>query len=130
MPLTWNVKQAADVDLILNDDQFGLTQTLILNTVNVGMGSITEKNADEFYARIHFLEQLYGNLLLATDKKTGKVVDRPITPEDVRLRIGLVTNVATESRASFVRRHVTNGTIRDALYEYRHHIRKLATDAA
>jgi hypothetical protein len=118
MPLTWDISKCVDVDAIKEGPEWGITETLIFGTMGTGIGHITEKNEAEFYAPMHIMEQLYGPLLTAT--RDGKRIERPIMPFDVHRRIGLRTNAAykDESRASFVRRHVTNGALRDGLYKY------------
>ena len=123
MPLTWDLTDCEDYKSLQTDDEWGITQTLIFCTMHTGIGHLTEKNADEFYARVHFLEQLNGGLILAT--RNGKRIDRPLMPLDIKRRIGLRTNASfkDESRTSFVKRHVTNGALRDGIYRYREAVR-------
>lgn len=91
-------------DIVLNF----VTNALIWHSLNTGIGTITEANAAEVYARIAFIEELHGVSCVAPNKR-GKLVDRPITVEDVRKHIGLYTNASfkDESRASFLKRHAT-----------------------
>jgi len=120
MPLTWDTTECKDSDFIrATDEEWSVTYVLIMSTMNVGIGRITEANVAEFYSRVHLLEGIYGNLLIATNKETGELIDRKITPHDVMLRIGLHTNAAfkDESRASFIKRHVTN-RLNDGLWDY------------
>lgn len=84
-------------DRILNP----VTNALIWHALNTGIGTITEANAAEVYARIHFVETVYGESLWTADGP------KAITPEDVLAQIGLYTNASfrDESRASFLKRH-------------------------
>lgn len=118
MPLTWDTTDCADSEAIRDGNEWGITETLIFATMGVGIGHITEKNEAEFYARVAVMERLYGPLLVAT--RDGKRIDRPIMPADIHKRIGLRTNAAfkDESRASFVKRHIVNGLLRDGTYRY------------
>lgn len=77
-----------------------VTETLIFMTMAVHMGSITETNADEFYARLKLIEQLDGPFMWKTED--GKKVDVYFTPEDVQAHIGLACNVITESFSKFL----------------------------
>lgn len=118
MPLTWDTTDCADSEAIREGNEWGITETLIFATMGVGIGHITEKNEAEFYARVTVMERLYGPLMVAT--RDGKRIDRPIMPADIHRRIGLRTNAAftDETRASFMKRHITNGMLRDGVYKY------------
>jgi hypothetical protein len=105
MPLTWDITQCADLDKIKSDAEWGITNTLILMTMNIGIGRITEKNAAEVYARLMFLDRIYGPAMYGTDED-GKTKDVSFTPQMVRDRIGLRCNVPDETWASFQRRHL------------------------
>lgn len=67
------------------------SQAIIFGTMPLGIGSITEENAAEFYARLAYYELLFGAFVTRWDGETS--IPEPITPEDVRLHIGLRTNV-------------------------------------
>ena len=102
MPLTWDLTRIRDYKTtcwIENEDGTNrlnpVTEALIFMTMSVKLGSITEANADEFYARMHFVEQLGGPFL------TKKGEPYWITAEDVHAHIGLVCNVTTEPTAKF-----------------------------
>ena len=71
-------------------------QVLIFATMSVGLGSITEKNAEEFYTRLAMLERVDGAYRRdENDKPTF------FTREEVRAHIGLRVNVIDESKAPF-----------------------------
>lgn len=73
-----------------------ITHALIWHTMAIGMGSITERNWQEFYRRVHCRERVAGSLLLSSEGSPHH-----IKPQDVRRHIGLKTNVAEESAAAF-----------------------------
>ena len=120
MALTWSVKDIANHDdacwftaevdepnhFIEKGKQYlaPLTNAFIWHSMSTGIGTITEANAPEVYARIALLEQTYGASLLTSDGP------KPITMDDVTRHIGLKTNASfkDESRASFMKRHVTS----------------------
>ena len=70
------------------DRQWGVSNTLIWATIGVDMGSITEKNYEEFYRRLVMLGTVYGSKY-------------EITLADVKRRIGLSTNVSTITATAF-----------------------------
>lgn len=82
-----------------------VTETLIFMTMAVRMGSITEANADDFYARVGLIERLDGAMMHKYED--GERKDKFFTPEDIHAHIGLVCNVTTESFSKFL------GVVRD-----------------
>jgi hypothetical protein len=88
MSLNWNIKQVADMDAALADTATGwpVTDSLIWYTMIVGMNSITEKNAQKFYARVWTFERVEGPI-----RGSGTFT----TADDVRRLIGLQTNAST-----------------------------------
>jgi len=96
-----------------------ITNGLIMLTMCIDMGEITEKNYLEFFTRIDILQKLRGCLFTTNvyggtnygappipmlsskfDDPTGYVV----TVEDIKAHIGLTTNVSTKRRTSFLSR--------------------------
>lgn len=75
------------------------TNTIIMATMSVGLGSITEKNASEFYMRLHMLETVFGAY-----RRDGEGNDHLFTLKEVRAHIGLTTNVSNETNAAFHKR--------------------------
>jgi hypothetical protein len=67
------------------------THTLIFATLSVDMGSITEKNADEFFRRLSEVER-------EGAYRKSAFGDVPFTLEEVKAHIGLTTNVATMTK--------------------------------
>lgn len=80
-----------------------VTDALIMATMGVGLGSIAEKNAAEFYARLSLGESLYGPHLIRP-QEDGTRKPRPITAEEVRAHTGLSCNVSDESRTKWLQR--------------------------
>jgi hypothetical protein len=65
----------------------------------VDMGQITEENYEEFAERLALWAQVHGTLMQRM--VGGEIVDRPITLQEVKDRIGLRTNVTTTSSRAF-----------------------------
>jgi len=116
MPLRWDVEQVRDFEtrcfITLEDDMpmrglskgdevlNPITHALIWHCMNVGIGSITDEIAAEFYVRVSIVESLHGANVI------GPNGPEPITSRDVFEHIGLHTNARgkVESRASFLKR--------------------------
>lgn len=71
-----------------------VTTSLIWSTIAVGLGEISESNAEKFYGRLRCYEKLFGAFMYRAE---GHVGDPWITPEEVIQHIGLTTNVSDES---------------------------------
>lgn len=100
-----------------------VTEVLIFGTMSVGLGSITDKNVDEFAARFRIIEKLHGPMLSAKDEK-----DRYVTDEEFIAHIGLACNVSNETRAQWARRLFVNKStsITDQYLRYFHSATKAA----
>jgi hypothetical protein len=88
-----------------------VTEALIMYTMVIGMGVITDHTSEEFFARIHFFEKLNGtNLKNVREDADGSqhLDDIEITLDDVRAHIGLRTNVSLEPWNKFAKRTVDN----------------------
>lgn len=102
-----------------------VTHSLIYATIVVGLGEITEKNAEEFYARLNCWERLNGTYMRNAE---GPIF---ITPAEVRAHIGLKTNVPNETPTQFVKRTITGipnrtvGFLGDMRRMYRSEIQSL-----
>lgn len=90
-----------------DSDRFmtGLTEALIYATMGIGMNTITEKNAADFYKRIAFYEAVHGTWLRKASEPDAEgkwhLEPRPITFEDVQAHIGLRTNASKFTDAQF-----------------------------
>lgn len=97
MSLNWNIEKVRDYKKITPgpSSEGHVTEALIWATMAVGIGRITEANADEFYRRIAIYEEQRG----AWMTKNGQ--PSPFTLEDIKRRIGLSTNVGTMNKTEF-----------------------------
>lgn len=127
MPLTWDLTRCADDDKLISEDEWGVTNTLILMTMSIGIGEITEANASEVYARLRFLDRLYGPPMRGTNKETGETKDVSFTPEMVRDRIGMRCNVSPETQLAFMKRHL-KWFMREGAEEYSKAFREQPAD--
>jgi hypothetical protein len=101
MSLNWNIEQVKDNKQVcwLEDGQMNpVTHTLIYSTISVGLGSITDKNLDEFVARFRIIEKLHGPLIWRDGKESL------LTDEEITAHVGLYCNVSNETRAQWARR--------------------------
>jgi len=84
-----------------------VTQTLVWSTIAVDLGSITEANAAEFFARLRLVERLDGPFLIRPEGPDGK---RPegsaafVTEDEVLAHVGLSCNVSTMTRSQWLRK--------------------------
>lgn len=74
--------------------EWAITNALIWTTMHTDMGSITAKNAVDFYARTKVVE-LFTPLVSKYNQETDEMYDYPISFDDIEKRIGLFTNVIT-----------------------------------
>ena len=110
MALTWSVEKVENYKEVMTqkvegqpDQWHPVTVALIWHSLGTGIGTITEANAAEVYARIALIEGLHGASLRNSEG------EQPITMEDVRKHIGLSTNASftDETRAKFLKRQTT-----------------------
>lgn len=85
--------------------------SLIWTTMSVGMSEITEKNWKDFYTRMKLLGS--DRSLLRRDKDGNFTV--PISSQEVKDHIGLMTNASTLTKLQFLKRayRVVNGRVED-----------------
>lgn len=110
MSLNWSIEDVKDWEEIKichnpegsNDDltreqlvESIITQAIVFRTMAVGIGHITEENADEFYVRSKMWERLNGS----TVRLAGE--DYSITLKDILRRVGLRTNASRFTDAQF-----------------------------
>lgn len=101
MALSYDIREVVE-EAKQDGEPWRITEALIWATMAVDMGEITEANAQEFAERLAMSAMVHGTILQQEDG--DRIVDRPITLEEVRLRIGLKTNVTTTSAAAFKNR--------------------------
>ena len=73
--------------------------SLIWITMSIGMNSITEKNWEDFYTRMKLLG--VDRSLLRIDENGSPTI--PISAEDVRDHIGLMTNASSKTKTQFLK---------------------------
>lgn len=88
--LNYNFTEVKNIELVKKES--GITEALIWGTMAIGMREITEANHEEFYKRIHMVEETRGTWTTQGGKP------KFITLQDVENRIGLYTNASTFSR--------------------------------
>lgn len=98
MALNFDLTKVKDLKAVKDDWQ--KTEVLIWATMSVGIDTITEKNATEFYKRLHLAEVLNGSWL----SEKGKPLY--ITEDEVKARIGLSTNASRFSRTELHKRQL------------------------
>ena len=79
------------------------TKSLIFGSMALGIGSITYKNAPDYYARWKFFEK-YDNFHLYSVWDGEETTYTYLTPQVVVKHFGLGTNVSTESESVWVKR--------------------------
>ncbi len=109
MSLNWNISDCTfDRD---SNKEHAIAERLIWETIAVDLGSITEKNLDEWVFRMAVLQTLRNRM----NDSFG-----PVTKDFLRPYIGLYTNVADTSRAKFMNK-CKDMLKRDALEYIRYH---------
>ena len=109
MSLDWGLDEIKDWKKVCyepGDDEDSkrmspVTNSLIWETMTVGIGRITEKNWEEFARRLHVSQQVNGGCIL--EKVGGKRKERFITPGEVRNHIGLHTNASPKTSNVFMK---------------------------
>lgn len=77
------------------------TETLVFSMMSIQMGEITEKNWQDVYTRMSFLEKVGGAQRQRFLKEEDEWEPIYYTPEDIKRRIGLATNVGTRAASAF-----------------------------
>ncbi len=89
MSLNWDITKCTGLKELHaeSEAEWYLTEVMIWRTMSVGINAITEKNAEEFTERSNMYRTVFGG--------------KPLTLEDVKRRIGLMTNASSLSRTGF-----------------------------
>ena len=105
MALTYNYANTAHAKLSDAEQKrlWSIVYTVIMQTMVIGIGHITDRNLREVIARLRYVEQLFGPLLVNKADGTGHYVSKGEALDVVRSLVGLRTNVPDESRPAFVR---------------------------
>jgi len=96
MSLDWDITNCKNMEALQEEEngEWAITNALIWTTMHTDMGSITAKNAVDFYARTKVVE-LFTPLVFKYNNETDEREDYPISFGDIEKRIGLSTNVIT-----------------------------------
>lgn len=102
MPLNWDVSRIPENirTITTSDGQVQMnpvTNTIIMLSMVVGLGEITEKNWPTFFERLAILQDIDGPFLHNVRSEKGEAAPIWITDEDVRNHIGLRTNVSNDA---------------------------------
>jgi hypothetical protein len=81
--LDYDFSKCENAKDLMSDEEWPITNAIIWGCISTGIGTITKDNADEWYARNRFMDEVYN-------------VQGRITRADVEKRIGLHTNVYPE----------------------------------
>jgi hypothetical protein len=108
MSLDWSLKDVKDHELNCFKEEEGkrylksVTHALLFATMPIGLGEISEKNITEFHWRNLFCEHT-GLTFLDYDGDK-----RVFTLEQLRMHIGLRTNVSKLTRKQFIKQRIEN----------------------
>lgn len=109
MALNWNITKVRDWnDLTGEPLEASITDALVWGCMFVGIATITEANAGEFYARYNLIQRHDGGMLTKDDGTPFY-----IKPEHVTRRIGLSTNAQNWTRSQFIKHKVQTRLDRD-----------------
>lgn len=120
MPLTWN---ASKIQYFIDhpdelwikatsfgeeyDDVNAETKSLIFGSMAIGVGSITESSAPEFYGRWKVLEKI-DDICVTSVYDGTNIIKNYITPDIVSKHIGLSMNVSDLARTKWATNFVRN----------------------
>jgi hypothetical protein len=96
--LNWSLAESPNKEKCLSKEEWPNTEAIIFEAMAVGIGSITEKSWQEFYLR----SCLFRRSIKAEE----------FSPADIKLRIGLHTNISRESQSAWLKRLWLNHTSR------------------
>lgn len=113
MSLNWDTRNVEYFkknpdELWVNDDLNVETKSLVFGSMSIGIGSITEKNCIDFYARWKTLEKLDKAFYLYSVFIDNEKTYQYLTMDIVRKHIGLSTNVGFESQSNWSKRMASN----------------------
>ena len=98
MALHFDFTKVENIDeLHESEDERGISHSLVWATMAVGIGNLDEKNLEEFYIRLKYLER-DGAFMTS---KEGPIY---FTLEMLRKRLNMHTNAGWETRAAWLKR--------------------------
>jgi hypothetical protein len=100
MALNYNLSKIDNYEELLNESNQIKEpyKTIVLSTMLVGLGEVTDKNYNKFYNRINLIERINGAFLWDSETKTPIYIKE----DDIKRMIGLKCNVVNESKAKFI----------------------------
>lgn len=129
MSLNWDLTDIHDSDnvcWIKNESGYDVlhprTESLIWLSMVIGMGTITEDNAAEFYSRVALYEKMFE--VFCCRYEDGSRVEIPVSVEDIHAHIGLRTNVSYEKPHVFAN-HITKIFFSDNKEKYSNRVANL-----
>ena len=134
MALTWDLTKINDYDNVCwNQDDEGnntlnpTTESLIWLSMGIGMNSINEKNADEFYSRVCIYEKMFNSMrsMVNDDNKIERIF---VTPEEVYAHIGLRTNATSYTPAQF-RKNICDHAMNDASRSFKNYLKSVVEES-
>lgn len=94
--LTWSIRNIPNFEsLLINGELSSVTKEIILSAMDIGLGTVTEENIDEWLIRLRISDTSSPYYL--------PDMMPPITRNDLTQHIGLTTNVSTTTRSAFMK---------------------------
>ena len=106
MALNWDVEDVANWQELFVEDENGektmikIHERILMHTLTIGIGKITEKNWKKFYNRVYMWERLHGATYYTRENDQLKPIY--VTEDDVKRMIGLSTNASEFSKTKFL----------------------------
>lgn len=120
MALVWDLSKVKDLEknfppnpsCEFTHGMNGITFTILMLTVTIGVGTLTTRNCQRFIDRVMEYQLLAGPLLRKGEQPAW------LKPEHIRAHIGMVTNTREETAASWnkIRKHLLKVAVHQALH--------------
>ena len=99
MALNYDLSKIKNYEELLEDGKLSQPySTIVLSTVIVALGDITNENYEKFYNRLNVMQKLTGPFLHLENNPYH------ISKDDIIRMIGLNTNVSNETKAKWIKR--------------------------
>ena len=106
MALNWNVEDVANWQELFVEIEDGyremikIHERILMHTMTIGIGRITEKNWKKFYDRVYMWERVHGAGYYTRENDQLKPIY--VTEDDVKRMIGLHTNAGDSPKTEFL----------------------------
>ena len=102
MALNWSIAEVENYEELLDENKClkAPFEGIVLATIQVGLDEITNKNWEEFYKRINFVEKVTGCYYY----KDGKPLY--ITQDEIKRLIGMHTNATKKTKTQFLNQFI------------------------